>query len=60
MRIFAMLVTGFLALIALSMGALMVSDGLVSRGLLTIAAGSLPAYGLREMYRNRASDRHVA
>jgi hypothetical protein len=38
-----------LALVAVSMGALMISDGFVGRGLLTMAAGIGPAVGARRV-----------
>lgn len=45
----AAVVLTLLALLAVSMGALMVNDGLVVRGMLTIAAGIGPAVGARRV-----------
>ena len=60
MRTLAMLVLLPMALVTLSMGALMVSDGLVLRGLAIMAATWGPAHVLRQMYRRQASGQRVA
>ncbi len=51
MRKVAALALVLLAVAALSGGALMLSDGLLTRGLVTMAAAFGPAFSLRQMYR---------
>jgi hypothetical protein len=48
-----------LALLAVSMGALMISDGFVGRGLLTMAAGMGPAVGARRVVIRMSSRTHA-